>query len=362
MKINLRQSLRLVLYLMLSLPLLALVISGVLVLLTEQILPHEGPEQDLAVLISLPAILFCFMIVAGWILGKPLYYIIRRIDLLAGGVYADPAGDRKIYSRRSVKMRRPYRLFKELIVQLQTLSGTLENSKQERRRLDEMRMEWVAGISHDLKTPLTYIKGYSSMMLSPQYDWTKEETIKFLTEIEQKANHMQELIGDLNLSFRLDEQQTPLQRERTDLVEFVRRIVADVTNDPRAARYNLTLETAEPQIEAELDPRLLGRALHNLILNAILHNPPGTSIKILIRQGVWLEIVIADDGAGMSEENVSRLFDKYYRGTSTDILSEGTGLGMAIARQLVLAHAGDISVTSRLNEGTSVCVTLPLHS
>jgi signal transduction histidine kinase len=347
---------------MISLVLLALVISAVLGIVTEVILPQEGNEQDLAVLISVPFILLCFMIVAGWSLGRPLYYIIGKIDLLAGAIYTDPAGDRKLYSGRTGKLKRPYRLFKELFIQLHTLSGVLENSKQERRRLDEMRMEWVAGISHDLKTPLTYIKGYSSMMLSPQYDWTKEETIRFLTEIEQKADHMQELIGDLNLSFRLDEQQTPLQRERTDLVEFVRRIVADVTNDPRAAQYNLTLETAEFHIEAELDPRLLGRALHNLILNAILHNPPDTSVKIQIKQNTRLEIVIADDGAGMSEESVSRLFDKYYRGTSTDILSEGTGLGMAIARQLVLAHAGDISVTSRLNEGTAVCITLPLHN
>ena len=363
MKINLRLSLRLVVYLMISLVLLTLVISAVLVILTEVILPQEGNEQDLWVLISIPAIILCFLIIAGWSLGRPLYYIIGKIDRLAGGIYADPEGDRKIYSSRNEKLKRPYRLYKELIIQLHTLSHVLEHSKQERSRLDEMRMEWISGISHDLKTPLTYIKGYSSMMQSPQYDWTKEETMKSLMEIEQKANHMQELIGDLNLSFRLDEQQTPLKRERTDLVEFIRRIVADVSNDPRAARYCLTLETTEPYVEAAFDLKLLGRALHNLILNAILHNPEGTSVKVHIRRNTGgLQIVIADDGVGMSEEGVSRLFDKYYRGTSTDILSEGTGLGMAIARQLVLAHGGDIDAASRLNEGTIICVQLPLHN
>ncbi|WNS42532.1 HAMP domain-containing sensor histidine kinase [Paenibacillus sp. MMS20-IR301] len=362
MKTNLRLSLRLIIYLIIILLLLALVISGVLALVTEVILPREGNEQDLGVLISVPAIFLGFMIFAGWSLGRPLYYIIRRIDLLAGGVYADPAGDRKIYSGKAARLKRPYRLFKELIIQLQALSDVLENSSQERRRLDAMRMDWVAGISHDLKTPLTYIKGYSSMMLSPQYEWTKEETTLFLTEIERKADHMQELIGDLNLSFRLDEQQAPIQLERTDLVEFVRRIVADISNDPRAGRYSLIFGAAKPHMETVLDRRLLGRALHNLILNAVLHNPPGTRVKVHIRQTARLEIDIADDGAGMSEESVERLFDKYYRGTSTDILSEGTGLGMAIARQLVLAHEGDISVASRLNEGTVITVALPLYN
>ncbi|MRN53953.1 sensor histidine kinase [Paenibacillus sp. LC-T2] len=333
-----------------------------LAILTELIIPQEGDNQDLTVLISLFVIIVGFMIVSGWSLGRPLYYIIGWIDRLANGTYADSDAEQKIYASKEKKLKRPYHLYKELIIQLHTLSDVLEKSKQDRIQLDEMKREWIAGISHDLKTPLTYIKGYSSMMLSPQYDWTTEEKTKFLMEIEQKADHMQDLIGDLNLSFRLDEQQTPLKWEQTDLIEFVRRIVADVTNDPRAAGYNLSLETTGSHIETMLDVKLLQRALHNLILNAILHNPPGTNVTIHILQDTHLHIVIADDGKGMSEEGVDRLFDKYYRGTSTDILSEGTGLGMAIARQLVLAHGGDINVTSRLNEGTSISVTLPLHN
>ncbi|WP_342476309.1 HAMP domain-containing sensor histidine kinase [Paenibacillus sp. FSL H7-0350] len=325
MKANLHLIFRLIAYLMISLLLLALITSAVLAIVTELVIPQEGSGQDLIVLLSVPCIVFCFMVIVGWRLGKPLYYMIRRIDLLAGGIYVDPEGDKKIHSGAMGKLKRPYRLFKELILQLNTLSCVLENSKQERTRLEELRKEWVAGISHDLKTPLTYIKGYSSMMLSPEYEWTKEEEMKFLMEIEQKANHMQELISDLNLSFRLDDQQTPLQQEVTDLVEYVRRIVSDITNDPRAERYNLTLETVEGYIELKLDQRLLGRALRNLILNAILHNPQGTNITVYImQQDQQLSVVIADDGVGMTGESIQRLFDKYYRGTSTDVLSEGT--------------------------------------
>ncbi|RJE90380.1 sensor histidine kinase [Paenibacillus sp. 1011MAR3C5] len=361
MKFNYRLGLRLVLHVIFSLILLALSISGS-ISLTEWMIPQEGVRQDNLGLISMYVILGGFMIVFAWSIGKPLYYIIRWINRLANGIYVEPQNHWKIYSSKKKKLKRPYRLFQELFIQLQTLSDTLEKSKQERSRLDEMKKEWIAGISHDLKTPLTYIKGYSSMMLSPQYEWTKEEQTGFLMEIEQKASHMEDLIGDLNISFRLDEQQPPLKREKTDLIELVRRIVVDVTNDPRAARHHLFLETSESHIEARLDVKLLGRALHNLVLNAVLHNPEGTNVNIQIRQDSHLHIMITDDGVGMEEAALDQLFNKYYRGTSTDILSAGTGLGMAIAKQLVLAHGGEIEATSLVHEGTSISVKLPLHN
>jgi len=361
MKFNYRLGLRLVVHVFISLVLLALAITGS-ISLTEWIIPQEGDRQDTLGLISMYVIIISFMIVFAWSIGKPLYYMIGWFNRLARGIYVKPENLRKIYSGKMKKLKRPYRLFKEVFIQLHSLSDVLENSKQERSRLEEMKKEWIAGISHDLKTPLTYIKGYSSMMLSPQYDWTEEEKTAFLMEIVQKATHMEDLIGDLNLSFRLDEQQPPLKWEQTDLIEFVRRIVVDVTNDPRATGYNLFLETTESHIETLIDTKLLQRALHNIILNAILHNPAGTNVKIHIFQNSHLHIVITDDGLGMDEVALDRLFNKYYRGTSTDILSAGTGLGMAIAKQLVLAHGGGIEATSQVNEGTSISVKLPLNS
>ncbi|WP_058303133.1 sensor histidine kinase [Gorillibacterium timonense] len=361
MKGNVRLGLRLVCHLMMSLALLALAIAGA-ISLTEWIIPHEGNAQDNLGLNSMFILIGCFMIGYAWSIGRPLFYLIRWMNRLAAGIYTEPEKHQRIYSNRTKKLKRPYRLFKELFNQLQFLSDVLESSKQERNRVDDMKKEWMAGISHDLKTPLTYIKGYSSMMLSPDHDWTEEEKTAFLMEIQQKANHMEDLIGDLNLSFRLDEQQPPLKREQTDLIELVRRIVVDVTNDPRAVGYNLFLETTEAHIETVLDIKLLQRALHNLILNAVLHNPPGTNVNVHIRKTTHLHIVIADDGVGMDEAALSQLFTKYFRGTSTDILSAGTGLGMAIAKQLVLAHGGEIEATSRLHEGTSITVKLPLHN
>ncbi|WP_433944670.1 sensor histidine kinase [Paenibacillus sp. SN-8-1] len=363
MKVNYRMGLRLLLHVFISLVLLALAIIGS-ISLTEWLIPQEGDKQDSLGLLSMYIIISGFFIVFVWSIGRPIYYMIGWINRLADGIYVEPEDGSNIYSTKTRRLKRPYRLFKELFTQLQTLTDVLENSKKERSRIDEMKKEWIAGISHDLKTPLSNIKGYSSMMLSPQYDWTEEEKTGFLMEIERKAKHMEDLIGDLTLSFRLDEheQQLPLKWEQIDLVEFVRRIVVDVTNDPRADQYNIFLETNVPHIQTLLDVKLLERALHNLLLNAILHNPAGTNVTIQIMLNTSVHIVITDDGIGMDEEAVDQLFNKYYRGTATDLLSEGTGLGMAIAKQLVLAHGGDIKVTSRVNQGTSISVKLPLRN
>ncbi|RUT41443.1 HAMP domain-containing histidine kinase [Paenibacillus anaericanus] len=360
MKVNFRLIFRLAIHVTLSLVLLAVLINIELFVLIEWLLPQEGDRQDAFVLNGMLLLIVFFVLFLGWTIGKPLFYIIGWINRLASGIYVEPDHHRKIYSRNKKKLKRPYHLYKELIVQLHTLADVLETSKQARSHSDNMQKEWIAGISHDLKTPLTYIKGYSSMLLTPHYEWNTEEKTKFLMEIEHKADHMQELIGDLNLSFRMDDQQLPLNLEPTDLVEYVKRIMVDVANDPRAVGYNLSFEADEPYLEKLLDIKLLGRALNNLLLNAILHNPAGTKVHIQITRTTHLNIRITDDGIGMDEESLEGLFNKYYRGTTTDSRSEGTGLGMAIAKQLVLAHGGDIRVTSTVNVGTSITLMLPL--
>ncbi|MNZ53973.1 Alkaline phosphatase synthesis sensor protein PhoR [compost metagenome] len=360
MKVNLRLIFRLAVHTTISLILLFLSVSAGLFLITELLLPNEGDKQELAILINIFVVFIAFVIVYGWYIGRPIFYIIGRVNRLAEGIYVEPDKYLKIYTKNEMKLKRSYALFTELIIQLDTLANELESSKKERSRLDTMQKEWIAGISHDLKTPLTYIKGYSSMLISPQYEWNSEEKIKFASEILLKADHMEELIGDLNLSFSLDGQKLPLKMEKYNLVEFVRRIVADAVNDPRAEGFNLSFETDTPSAETMLDVKLLQRALHNLLINAILHNSVGTNIQVRIIKTTVLSIMITDDGTGISKQDIGRLFNKYYRGTTTDSQSEGTGLGMAIAHQLVLAHGGTIDVTSQINEGTTIAITLPI--
>ncbi|MBH5319883.1 HAMP domain-containing histidine kinase [Paenibacillus sp. GSMTC-2017] len=358
MKSNVRLFLRLALHVILSHLLLVAAIITVIAT-AETIVPEPGDHQDSIGLYGMLVIILSFVVLFGWSIGWPIFHMMSWINRLANGIYDEPDQHKKLYTRRRGKLKLRYRLFKELIIHLQTLSEQLEKSKQERRRLDERKREWIAGVSHDLKTPLTYIKGYSTMLLTSNYDWDTEERTKFLTEIQSKADHMEELIGDLNASFQLEEGSIPLKLTKSDLVECVRRIVVDVANDPRASHHNLTLESNVTYIHMMLDTKLLGRALLNLLINAIVHNPTGTTINVSIIESNGLQIVISDDGSGMDEEMIDGLFEKYYRGTSTDANSEGTGLGMAIAKQFIIALGGDIVVTSQLNIGTKITVSFP---
>ncbi|GIO88024.1 hypothetical protein J25TS5_49560 [Paenibacillus faecis] len=359
MRLSIRFFLRLTVHFLVSLALLVACISLGLAVV-DVLIPEGGARQDNGVILCVAMLIAIYVLVSGWYFGLPLIYVIGKIQRLADGIYRDPEKYRSLNTGQGKKIKAPYSLLKELILQLQTLAEALERSERERNRLDELQKEWIAGISHDLKTPLTYIKGYADMLLSP-HEWTLREQAEFITEIQTKASHMEELIGDLSLTFRLEGQEMPLQLVKRELVEYVRRIVADVANDPRAAHYYLGFESAVSKVNVPMDEKLLQRSLHNLIINAVLHNPPGTRVQIeLLKQASTLAIRIADDGSGMSEETVERLFNKYYRGTTTERYSEGTGLGMAIADSIVRAHKGGIEVTSSEGAGTIVTVTLPL--
>jgi signal transduction histidine kinase len=110
-----------------------------------------------------------------------------------------------------------------------------------------------------------------------------------------------------------------------------------------------------------INQRLFERMMENLIYNAIKHNPPGTRISIILmenEENQALRIIVQDNGVGMEESTRNHLFDRFYRGTNTDERLEGTGLGMAIAMQIVQLHDGMITVVSEIGAGTKVCVTL----
>lgn len=135
----------------------------------------------------------------------------------------------------------------------------------------------------------------------------------------------------------------------------------DITNDPAFSGRDLEFEGALPEITASVDPDLFRRTVQNLIVNTLVHNPPETKVTISIAeiQGSGVHISIRDNGVGMSEEEQSNLFSRYYRGTNTKEKPEGSGLGLAIAKQIVTLHGGDIAVKSKPGEGTEFLLLLP---
>lgn len=312
--------------------------------------------------VSLFGLIFC--VVYGWYMSKPLFHLVAWLKQLSGGVYEEPAdrrGKPASQGRQPDMFRHPYRLYGDLIRQMRQFTELLQRNDQERAEIEQMKREWIAGVTHDLKTPLSYIEGYATLLAAPDYEWEEEEKRQFIRHIQEKTAQMKLLIGDLGASLQMDEGKIPLNPQEEDLVEFVRQTVIDLANRPEREGYRFSFETNVPACTAVFDIKLLQRALQNIVSNAVTHNPPGTGIevKLLCTEG-FATITIRDDGRGMDKESLEHLFDRYYR-SPKDAEDDNTGLGLSIARQLILAHDGTIEAESEPGTGVTVRIGLPLQ-
>lgn len=147
--------------------------------------------------------------------------------------------------------------------------------------------------------------------------------------------------------------------QKIELVELIRRVVAETANMPSDKNNRFEILGGDEPVYVMGDAGLLKRAFSNLMVNAVVHNPTDTAIEIHIQKNRDAEVQITDYGQGMDEYSSIHLFDRYYRGTSTDTPTGGTGLGMAIVKQIITAHQGRVDVKSKVGVGTSVTVTLP---
>ena len=240
------------------------------------------------------------------------------------------------------------------------MADKLAFARNERLRLEQSREEWMTGISHDLRTPLTTVQGYGHLLESGQFSWSEDELREVGGTIREKSTYMLELLQDFSLTFELKNHTPGEKLEPLELNEFVRRAVLRYVNDATLQNVVFDFEESPASLRILANPKWFQRLLDNLISNAVKHNPPGTEITLsVISEGELAFIIVRDNGVGMDAETQSRLFDRYYRGTNTDEGSDGAGLGMSIAYAVVAAHKGTILVESSIGEGTIIKLTFP---
>lgn len=249
-------------------------------------------------------------------------------------------------------------VFQDIHVSLNTLDRTLQMAEEARRKDEQLRKEWIANITHDLKTPLSPIRGYAELLAASDDTPDSTELKKYSAAILKNTTCAETLINDLKLIYQIENGMMPLNLQTMDIIRFVRELVIDCLNDPRYAGRAVEFEAEGSQI-LNIAPRLMKRALNNLLINTLLYSGAEARIGVEIISGVPCQIRIWDEGEGMTEAQINRLFDRYYRGVSAGAGSGGTGLGMAIAREIISLHGGKISVDSCLGAGTTFKVTLP---
>jgi two-component system, OmpR family, phosphate regulon sensor histidine kinase PhoR len=227
-------------------------------------------------------------------------------------------------------------------------------------RLARMRSDFVANVSHELKTPLTAIRGYSETLR----DGALEEAAtarRFLDRILDQSRRLELLLDDLLTLSRLESPEAPSERQPVDLGRLVERSIETVASHAEQRRVELRVEIGDDLPTLTGDPRALERLLLNLLDNAIKYNRPGGSVLVgLAAVGPEIEITVADTGIGIPHAALDRIFERFYRvdkGRSRD--EGGTGLGLAIVKHVAQSHGGRVEVASRPGGGSTFRVLLP---
>jgi two-component system sensor histidine kinase KdpD len=223
---------------------------------------------------------------------------------------------------------------------------------------DAFKSTLLAAVSHDLRTPLAVIRASSTALLDTSVSWTDEARSELLHAIDEEAERLNRMVGNLLDLTRLDGSVLHPDREWYDVAE----LVADVTHRPglRLAEHPLTLEI-EPNLPlVYFDYVQIAQVLANLLENAVKYTPPGTPIIVMARREVdAVEIAVRDTGPGIAASDIPRLFDAFFRAVA-DRRTPGAGIGLAICKGFVEAHGGRIEVKSTVGAGTTFRFTLPV--
>lgn len=273
------------------------------------------------------------------VLTKPVSNIIDRISQLKKRDF-------------TVQETKKPGIYKPVFSNLNDVSQTLQAHEEERLKLEKMREEWISNVSHDLKTPLASIRGYAELLRDQ--DVSQLERLEYSEVIERQSIYMKDLLDDFNLTMRLRNQEMPLTLQETRLESFVREIVIDLLNDPQFGQYEISFISDSPNLKWNIDRHLMKRAILNFVYNALIHNDENIAVTIRINTD---SLTIEDNGKGIRADDLEQIFERYYRGTNTGNI-RGTGLGMAISRDIIEAHGGKVSLTSKVGIGTTVEIRL----
>jgi signal transduction histidine kinase len=234
----------------------------------------------------------------------------------------------------------------------------LAEQNERLREADRLKDEFVALISHDLRTPLTSIMGYLELAMDDET--LGEEPRTYLDVVQRNSERLLRLVNDLLFVARLEAGELDLHSTDVDLAACVRQAVEEAR--PRAAGKGVELGCEVQSVaDVRADRGRMFQLLDNLISNAIKFTPEGGRVEVrLLQRDARLRIEVSDTGIGIAEDELGRLFERFFRAsTATDRHIPGTGLGLYIACAIVEAHGGQIDVESTPGEGTTFCVELP---
>ncbi|TLS39146.1 two-component system histidine kinase PnpS [Pseudalkalibacillus caeni] len=225
------------------------------------------------------------------------------------------------------------------------------------KKLEQMRKDFVANVSHELKTPVTSLKGFAETLLDGAME-NKAFREHFLKIILEESDRLQSLIQDLLDLSKLEQAHFSLDWQKVDVCQLAENSILIMKK--RADEKNITIDfSSDENAVISADANRLKQVFLNLISNSINYTPPGGKIRITVtKQGETVKFKIADTGIGIDKEELPRIFERFYRvDKARSRNSGGTGLGLAIVKHIIEAHHASIKVESEPGEGTSFIIT-----
>lgn len=246
--------------------------------------------------------------------------------------------------------------------ELSDISNSINKASAILNSTNVARANWISGVSHDIRTPLSIIMGYATRI---------SDNSNISAQVKEQSNiilnqgiKIKELIYDLNLVSQLEYDVQPLHKESTHLSKLLRSIIIDILNNGLSDIYSIeiNISAAAETVSIELDIRLITRAITNLIHNCIQHNPNGCDIMISLDLcDNLLSLIIADNGIGISPEKMQELATRpHYMESTDERLDLRHGLGIVLVQQIIQVHNGTLEIESEFQKGYKTTIKLPI--
>lgn len=253
-----------------------------------------------------------------------------------------------------VKFFRPFGIVNEFDV----LAKAFNQMTEELSSIETLKNDFIANVSHELKTPLAVINSYSTMIQNPEI--SKEERIEYAQIITNASSNLSELITSILRLNKLENQQIFPDKKRYDLGEQLCECMLNFENEWESKKLNIETDI-EDDVIVNSDGELLSLVWSNLISNAVKFSDEGDTVFVSLEKDNGDAVVkVRDTGCGMSERVVERVFEKFYQGDSSRS-TKGNGLGLALTKRIVDIAGGEIDVESKEGEGSEFTVKIPLE-
>ncbi len=292
--------------------------------------------------LSIAIVIVMYAVVRSLLLTRPLAQINRELQSIANG---NDDGWLSVQSNR----------------QSAEISDSVNQLLRQTRMTEQKRQDFISDVSHELKTPMTSMKVLSDALLMSGDDALPPTVREFLTDINAEIDRENHIISDLLTLARMDKRTDTVRFERAHINETLDLILKRVRPLAQKKEIEVVYEGYR-DVYAEVDEAKLLTAITNLVENAILYNREQGSVHVTLNANMsHFFITVQDTGYGIAEQEISHIFERFYR-VDKDRSREtgGTGLGLAITREIISAHNGQIKVYSKVDEGTTFSVRVPL--